>query len=75
VLWICIALRNSWPRPGLKPYPLGPVASTLTPTQPRRLNGVLKNLPSLMTGKSKMALKIFLFKSVTLEHIKIKIIA
>jgi hypothetical protein len=36
VLWIFIALKNPSPRPGLKPRPLGPVATTLTTTPPRR---------------------------------------
>jgi hypothetical protein len=35
-LRIFIALKNSSPWPGLKPRPLGPVASTLTTTPPRR---------------------------------------
>jgi hypothetical protein len=30
-------LKNPSPRPGLNPRPLGPVASTLTTTPPRRL--------------------------------------
>jgi hypothetical protein len=38
VLWICIALQNSSPRSGLSTRPLGPVASTLTTTPPRRLH-------------------------------------
>jgi hypothetical protein len=37
VLRIFIALKNPLPRPGLNPWPLGPVASTLTTTPPRRL--------------------------------------
>jgi hypothetical protein len=37
VLRTFIALKNPSPRPGLNPYPLGPVASTLTTTPPRRL--------------------------------------
>jgi hypothetical protein len=36
VLRIFIALTNSSPRPGLNPRPLGPVASTLGTTPPRR---------------------------------------
>jgi hypothetical protein len=36
VLRIFIALKNPWPRPGLNPRPLGPVASALTTTPPRR---------------------------------------
>jgi hypothetical protein len=38
VLRIFVALKNPSPRPGLNPRPLGPVASTLTTTPPRRLN-------------------------------------
>jgi hypothetical protein len=37
VLRIFIALKNPWPRPGLDPRLLGPVASTLTTTPPRRV--------------------------------------
>jgi hypothetical protein len=37
VLWIFIALKYPYPWPGLNPRPLGPVASTLTTTPPRRL--------------------------------------
>jgi hypothetical protein len=37
VLRIFIALKNPSPRPGLNTRPLGPVASTLTTTPPRRL--------------------------------------
>jgi hypothetical protein len=37
VLPIFMALKNASPRPGLNPRPLGPVASTLTATPPRRL--------------------------------------
>jgi hypothetical protein len=37
VLRIFIALKNPSHRPGLNPRPLGPVASTLTTTPPRRL--------------------------------------
>jgi hypothetical protein len=37
VLQIFIALKSHSPRPGLNPQPLGPVASTLTTTPPRRL--------------------------------------
>jgi hypothetical protein len=37
VLRIFIALKNPSPRPGLNPRLLGPVASTLTTTPPRRL--------------------------------------
>jgi hypothetical protein len=37
VLRIFIALKNSSPLPGLIPRPLGPVASILTTTPPRRL--------------------------------------
>jgi hypothetical protein len=37
VLRICIALKNPSPRSVLNPRPLGPVASTLTTTPPRRL--------------------------------------
>jgi hypothetical protein len=33
---IFIALKNSSPRLGVNPRPLGPVASTLTTTTPRR---------------------------------------
>jgi hypothetical protein len=36
VLRIFIALKNSSPRPGSNPRPLGPVASILTTTPPRR---------------------------------------
>jgi hypothetical protein len=36
VLRICIALKSTLRRPGLNPLPLGPVASTLTTTPPRR---------------------------------------
>jgi hypothetical protein len=36
VLWIFITFKNPSPWPGLKPWPLGPVASTLTTTLPRR---------------------------------------
>jgi hypothetical protein len=36
VLRIFIALKNPLPLPGLNPQPLGPVASTLTTTPPRR---------------------------------------
>jgi hypothetical protein len=36
VLRICIAIKNQSPWPGLTPQPLGPVASTLTTTPPRR---------------------------------------
>jgi hypothetical protein len=39
VLRIFIALKNPSTRPGLNPRPLGPVASTLTTTPPRRLTG------------------------------------
>jgi hypothetical protein len=38
VLRIFIALKNPLPWPGLNLQPLGPVASTLTTTPPRRLN-------------------------------------
>jgi hypothetical protein len=37
VLRIFIALKNPSPWLGLNPQPLGPVASTLTTTPPRRL--------------------------------------
>jgi hypothetical protein len=37
VLQIFIALKNPSPRPGLNPRTLGPMASTLTITPPRRL--------------------------------------
>jgi hypothetical protein len=37
VLRIFLALKNPSPRPGLNPRPLGPVASTLITTPPRRL--------------------------------------
>jgi hypothetical protein len=37
VLRIFIALKNPLPWPGSNPQPLGPVASTLTTTPPRRL--------------------------------------
>jgi hypothetical protein len=37
VLWNFIALKNPSPRPGLNPWSLGPVASTLTTTPPRRI--------------------------------------
>jgi hypothetical protein len=37
VLWIFIALKNPSPRTSLNSRPLGPVASTLTTTPPRRL--------------------------------------
>jgi hypothetical protein len=33
---IFIAIKNLSPRPGLNSLPLGPVASTLTTTSPRR---------------------------------------
>jgi hypothetical protein len=39
VLWIFIALKNPFPWPGSKLRTLGPVASTLTTTSPRRLLG------------------------------------
>jgi hypothetical protein len=42
VLRIFVALKNPSPRPGLNPWPLGPVTSTLTTTPPRRK--VLKQL-------------------------------
>jgi hypothetical protein len=37
VLRIFIAFKNPSPWPGWNPLPLGPVASTLTATPPRRL--------------------------------------
>jgi hypothetical protein len=37
VLRVFIVFKRPSPRPGLNPRPLGPVASTLTPTSPRRL--------------------------------------
>jgi hypothetical protein len=37
MLRIFIALKNTSPWPGSNPQPLGPVASTLTTTPPRRL--------------------------------------
>jgi hypothetical protein len=40
VLRIFIALKNPSPWPGSNPQPLGPVASTLTITPPRRLPNV-----------------------------------
>jgi hypothetical protein len=41
VLRIFIAIKNQSPRPSLNPPPLGPVASTLTTTPPRRLRQTL----------------------------------
>jgi hypothetical protein len=45
------ALTNPSPWPGLNPQPLGPVASTLTTTPPRRLlvNGLLTGIAILLS--------------------------
>jgi hypothetical protein len=49
VLRIFIALKNLSPRPGLNPRPLGPVATTLTITPPRRLR--FPNCPPPLGGR------------------------
>jgi hypothetical protein len=46
VLWIFITVKNPSPPPGLNPWPLGPVASTLTTTPPRRQNVAITGLNS-----------------------------
>jgi hypothetical protein len=43
VLRIFIALKNPSPRPGFNPQPLGPVASTITTTPPRRPFAVISD--------------------------------
>jgi hypothetical protein len=49
VLRIFIAIKNSSPRPGLNPRPLGPVASTPTTTPPRRLQSILSFILIIFT--------------------------
>jgi hypothetical protein len=66
VLRIFIALKNSWPRPGLSPRHLGPVASTLTTTPPRRL---VIRLTANSTGIRKVSLTCSLFFLLPTVHI------
>jgi hypothetical protein len=44
VLQISIILKNPSPRPGLNPRTLGPMASTLTITPPKRLRGNINTI-------------------------------
>jgi hypothetical protein len=63
---IFIAHKNPSPRPGMNPRRLGPVASTLTTTSPRRLNTEV-NLNEIMC-KHKNWLKVIISGGRLYEH-------
>jgi hypothetical protein len=58
VLWIFIALKNPSPRPGLNPWPLGPVASTLTTTPPRQQTEHQNAAAVNLSGNSEVLIKV-----------------
>jgi hypothetical protein len=64
VLLICIALKNPSPWQGSNPKPMGPVASTLTTTPPRRLPG-----HTLYTGSTTTLVVTELLRRQTVEQI------
>jgi hypothetical protein len=63
VLRIFIALKSPSPWPGFEPQTLGPVASTLTTTPPRRLTICLKRFVSLFYDV--LVLNNFLIRPIT----------